>query len=107
MPFYIKQNDTGPSLSAILKDENNVPVLLTGATVRFHMRAVDSDQVKVDAVATIVNASSGSVRYDWVEADTDTPGAHFAEFEVTYPDGTVETFPNDGYTAVQIVADIA
>lgn len=106
MTFYIKQNDTGPAIVATLQDANGNAINLTGAGVRFHMRSVSGGNPVVDAAATVVTALSGIVRYNWVAADTDTVGTYQAEFEVTYADASIETFPNDGYIAVQIIDDI-
>lgn len=106
MTFYVKQNDTSPAMLATLQDADGNAVNVTGATVRFHMRAVGSTQVVVDEAATIVTPLDGLVRYDWQAADTDTIGSYQAEFEVTYADSSVETFPNDGYIRVEIIDDI-
>jgi len=107
MTFYVKQNDTSPAMLATLQDADGNAVNVTGATVRFHMRAVGSTTVVVDEAATIVTALDGLVRYDWQAADTDTIGSYQAEFEVTYADATRETFPNDAYIRVEIIDDIA
>lgn len=105
--FWIKQNDTAPAIQATLKDADGNVVDLTGATVRFHMRASD-DTTKVDAAASITSPPTGGiVSYGWVAADTDTEGRYRAEFEVTYSDGTIETFPNSEYIIVLIMDDIA
>jgi len=106
MTFYVKQNDTSPAMLATLQDANFTAVDITGASVRFHMRPIGSAQVTVDAAATIVDALAGEVRYDWQAADTATVGAYQAEFEVTYVDASIETFPNDAYIRVQIIDDI-
>ncbi len=100
--FYIKRNDTSPALEYTLSPA----VDLTGATVRFHMKD-SSGAIKVDAAATIKTANPGVVQYDFTAADTDTEGTFTAEFEVTYGDGSIETFPNDGYITVVIKADLA
>lgn len=34
-------------------------------------------------------------------------GSYVCEFEVTYSDSTIETFPNDGYIRVEVLSDIA
>ena len=107
MTFYIKQNDTSPSMLATLQDANDTAIDLTSASVRFHLRPISSSTVKVDAPVTIVTADEGIVRYDWLAADTDTIGSYQAEFEVTYADASIETFPNDGYIRVEIISDIA
>jgi hypothetical protein len=41
-----------------------------------------------------------------VGSDTAEVGSYLAEFEVTYTDSTVETFPNDKYIRVEIIDDI-
>jgi len=107
MTFYVKQNDTSPAMLATLQDADGNAIDLTSASVRFHMRPVGGGQVVVDEAATIVTAASGLVRYDWIAADTDTIGSYQAEFEVTYADASIETFPNDGYIRVEIIDDIA
>ena len=107
MTFYIKQNDTGPAMLATLQDASGNAINLVGASVRFHMRSVMGGNPVVDAAATVVTAASGIVRYNWLSADTNTIGSYQAEFEVTYADASVETFPNDSYIAVEIIDDIA
>lgn len=107
MPFYIKQNDTSPNLDATLKDGSDNAISLIGASVRFHMRAIGASTSKVDAGATVLDADAGTVRYVWSTGDTDTIGSFEAEFEVTYADNSVETFPNNKFFAVEITDDIA
>ncbi len=104
--FSIKRNDTSPSLLTTLTDAAGTAVDLTGATVRFHMNDLAGTNV-VDAAVTVVTAASGIVRYDWDAADTAAAGLHRAEFEVTYSDSTVETFPNDGFLMVNVLEDLA
>lgn len=107
MAFYIKQNDTAPALRAILKDGDGEAIDLTDATIRFHMREIGGSTVKVDGVSPAqLPPTSGIVQYDWVAADTDTVGSYQGEFEVTYSDGSIETFPNNGYIRIQITDDI-
>lgn len=106
MAFSIKQNDTSPSLQAILKDGGLNPVDLTGASVRFHMKAIGGD-IKVDAPMTVVDQDNGVVQYDWGSGDTNTVGTYAVEFEVTYSDGAIETFPNKGSLAVNVTRELA
>jgi len=107
MTFYVKQNDTSPSILATLKDAAGAAVSLAGASVRLHMRKIGFTQVTVDQAATIVTAASGEVRYDWVAADTAAVGSYEAEIEITNSDASIETFPNDGFIRVEITDDIA
>lgn len=107
MAFNIKQNDTSPSIQTTLLDGNGLVVDITGNLgVTFHMRNA-AGTVVIDTAATVVTAASGVVRYDWIAADTATAGTFQAEFEVTYSDGKIETFPNASYIEVVITDDIA
>ena len=105
MAFSIKQNDTSPSLQATLRDAALNPVNLAGATVMFHMKSIDGT-IKVDQQMTVTNASGGVVQYDWQAGDTDTVGTYYVEFEVTYTDNSVETFPNNGNKVVSVVREL-
>ena len=105
MTFRIKQNDPSPQIEAVLSNAAGTPIDLNGASVRFHMRRAGGPVV-VDAAATIVTAAAGLVRYSWAGSNTNTVGSYLAEFEVTYADGAVETFPNDRNLLVDIMADL-
>lgn len=105
MAFSIKQNDTSPSLQVSLKDAASQPISLTGATVRFHMKSVDGT-LKVDAAMTVTNAATGTCQYNWQAGDTATVGTYYVEFEVTYADASVETFPNNGSKVVTVVKEL-
>lgn len=105
MAFTIKQNDTSPSLQATLKDANNNPINLVAATVMFHLKSLDGT-IKVDAEMTVTDADNGVVQYDWQSGDTDTAGSYYAEFEVTYSDASVETFPNNSNLPISIRTEL-
>ena len=105
MAFRIKQNDTSPSIQATLTDANLVPINLIGATVMFHMKATGGSIV-VDREMTITNEEGGVVQYDWQSGDTDTAGTYLVEFEVTYTDGSIETFPNTGSLIVVVTPEL-
>jgi len=107
MAFYIKQNDTAPIILVTLKDGNDAAVDLTGATAIFKMRPVGQTTVKTDSAAIIHNADAGQVRYEWVAADTNTIGSYEAEFQVTFVDGKIETFPNADFIRITITDDIS
>lgn len=105
--FLIKAGDTLPALVAVLADASSNPVVLTGSSVKFHMRSRTSGTVVVNATATITDATNGQVTYTWTAPDTATAGAYDGEFEVTFPSGKVETFPNDSNISIQITDQIA
>lgn len=100
--FYIKQNDDSPALQATLKDGAGNAVDVTGATVVFSMAAGGIVKVNRQSV-TLTTPASGIVTYSWQSGDTDTPGNHTGEFEVTFVDGTVQTYPNSFDERLEIV----
>jgi len=105
MAFIIKQNDTSPSLEATLSDANLVPVDITAATVMLHMKAIGG-VVVLDQQMTITNSTGGVVQYDWQTGDTSDVGTYYVEFEVTYSDSSIETFPNTGNLPLVITREL-
>ena len=106
--FYVKQNDTVPPLEVFLKDAYGAPVNVTGATIKFSMRVKPAGAVKVNAAtADIVTAGAGRVKYAWAATNTDTADTYEGEFQVTFSNGGVQTFPNDGHIAIVITDDVA
>lgn len=113
--FPIKQNDTQPSISAVLKDDD-VAVDLTGATITFEMRrrvsrcsdaAVPAIKVSAPAVNLDVGVGSrGSVRFDWRAGDTSEAGNFDATFRVTLA-GLVKTYPTVGYIPISITPNLS
>lgn len=106
MAFYIKQNDTSPSLRATLKDGQQQAVDISGSEVKIHVKSAGGT-LKVDETMTVVDAASGVVQYDWQEGDTDTPGSYYLEFQVTYSDGSIETFPNSTNEVLYVQSELA
>lgn len=104
--FTIKSDDQLPEIQAVLKDDNDSIVNLSGATVRFIMTSKTDGSVKVDKPATVVTAAAGLVKYSWAATDTDTPGKYNGEFEVEFGDGRLETFPNDKNLLIVVFADL-
>jgi len=107
--YFFKKGDTAPAIVAILLDGLGAPVSLVGATVKFHMQAQDGT-VKVNATATIDPdqlTNKGKVSYTWGASDLDTVGVYLSEWEVTFLNGTKETFPNKDYDVVRIAKEIA
>lgn len=105
-----KRGDTAAVVRATLfsDDGSTVPVNLTGASIKFIMALLPLNPgvTKVNAVATILNAATGEVGYDWIAADVDTAGNYQAEFQVTYSDGKVQTFPRLGYLTIIVTEDL-
>lgn len=104
--FVIKQNDRREAIKRTLKDSAGVKVNLTGATVKFIMKSTPTGTAKVNATALVMDAVNGIVQYNWAVGDTDTMGTFLGEFEITFADATKQTFPNDGYIEVRVIAEL-
>jgi len=102
--FIMKQFDTLPILTAILKDANGVVMNLSNTTVTFKMGTEIS--IKVTGATTITDTLGGAVKYEWDPNDTDTAGVFFGEFEVVHLSGKKETFPNNEPFRVVIRPDV-
>ena len=104
--FRTKQNDTKP-IWTHLQDVNGNVDLTNASSVVFNMRDLD-EAVKVSRGAcTVVTATTGYVKYPFQATDTDTNGFFKGEFEVTWSDGVIETYPENGYIDIEITDDIA
>jgi len=105
--FYIKKGDTSPDIQTILRDVNNNPVNLTGASYVFIMRKKFDGDVKINETATLVGPpSNGTLKYIWDVGDTDEAAFYDVEWEVTFAGGAIETFPNSTYDEVKIYEDL-
>ena len=105
--FYIRQNDTSPALMATVADSDGTPVNVTGASVEFHMRLKNAAATTVSAAGEVVDGAAGTIKYQWLTNDTGVVGTYEGEFQITYADTTIETFPNKGYIAIKITEEIA
>jgi hypothetical protein len=85
---------TEPPLLRTMKNAGK-PIDLDAAgftSVGFSLRpAASSTPVIDEATAVIVDAVNGVVRYDWQDADTDTPGDYFAWWTLVTAAGTQDT----------------
>ena len=105
--FYIKQNDTKPVLRARLLDSAGNVVNVTGATVVFSMRTRPGGATKVDKQACTINtAVLGAVQYAISAANTNTADRYEGEFQVTFSDASVQSFPNNTYIDITVTDDV-
>ncbi len=101
--FSIKENDTSPAIQFQLT--LGTGQTLVGATATFKMASPNGGALKINNAA-IVDSAQNILSYQWVAGDTDTAGVYRAEFEVTYSDGKIETFPNSDYIQINVMQDL-
>ena len=106
--YEAKQNDTRPRPDATLRYSDGSIPDLTGASVKFLAREMGGDGVPlIDASATITDVPTAAVEYVLTADDTAEAGSFYAEWEVTFADGTVQTFPTRGFDVLLIGGDIS
>ena len=87
--------DLSPSIVATVQNSDGTVFDLTGCTVVFQLS--QQGQVLLSKPATVVNAASGVVRYDWQSGDTNYFGVCTGVFIVTLASGSIQTFPTIGF----------
>lgn len=104
----VRKGDTRPRHRVQLTYNDGTAVDLTGATIRYLLRSISSTELTVDGTASIVNSpgTDGICEYEWQTGDTAIAGLYDAEFEVTFGDGTIQTFPTRRPLRVRIVGDL-
>lgn len=109
MTYYRVTGDTESPLGPDrLTDEDGATVDLSGATVALHVwSATDGSTLISDDTSgnvSITDAANGEVEYEFQSGDLDTAGQYHYEWEVTFSDGGIETWPSrDGDYGVLVV----
>lgn len=107
MAWTLKQNDTWPNWVGQLKDASNRPVDLSNATTAKLMRLPEGGgALQTLTLAFVEPRTLGQVIRDWQTGDNAVANVYRCEVEVTYADGSVETFPNTGVYTMTVEADL-
>ena len=108
--FYIKQNDTLPSLLVEnMAYGDGTPVVFAAGDVGiFNMRLASDPEAtpKISGGAVTLNTGLASCVYPWQPNDTDTAGDYHAEVEVTFASGGKATWPNFTNFIIRITDDL-
>lgn len=111
--FTIKQNDTRPAIEIAIT-RNSTPVTLastvtiplTPSRILLRCKSETNPAHKITGTMTIASANGGVARYTWQTGDTANAEPHNMEVETLWSDGGIETFPEDGYLSLNIVAEL-
>lgn len=90
----VKQGDVGSTLFGTLYRDGTVVDLTDASEVRLHIGDKWGNRI-VDEAVTILDPTVGSVSYEWQAADLARIGPFLYEYEVTWSDGAVTTYPDD------------
>ena len=105
-----KRGDTGPPITITCLDGTNPKDLTAATSAKFLMGTINAQgvsNVKAQGNMTFdADRGTGRVTYSWQAGDLDTPGEFKVEVEVTFANGTKQTFPSNGYLTVSVMADV-
>jgi hypothetical protein len=104
--FSIKKNDTLPALKLQFKNDNSVPINLSGCSIVFNYRLRQSNSFVVSRSVPVEDPLNGIAQYVWVNGDTDNLGVYIGEFVITFPSGKELTFPEDTYIIFEVVDNV-
>lgn len=99
----IKRRDTRPSFDLTLSDDGSALDLTTAQSIRIIGTQAGAVLFEKDVTGT----DEGVVTLEWADGDTDVAKDIFVEVEVTWGDGTVQTFPRKGYIKIKVNPDLA
>lgn len=99
--FKLKRGDTAPPFQATITDDGPVDFTTATAIKVIGLR----DRTPVFARAATGNAE-GVVTMPWQQGDTAIAGLVRVEIEATWPDGSITTYPPDGYLHVLVSPDL-
>lgn len=102
--IVFKTGDTAAAQNLQLTDRDKAPVVLTAATAVMQVKGHDAEIActLVDAATGIVSPGRGTL----APATGKDVKTFEAEIEVTFSDGTIQTYPEDGYFEVKVWSEL-
>jgi hypothetical protein len=97
----MKIGDTRPIFSTPILDSDGVAISLASATALLNIQLPDLSLV----TKTLVIVGS-NVTYQWLTNDLPVIGDYRFEVQITFGDGTKQTFPPKGYGTISVHADL-
>jgi len=93
---YVRQHDTLPALTGVLQNIDQSTVDLTGTSVTLELVEMATGKVTTLPATIVGDGTLGQVAHAWAAGETDTSGAYFYHWLVTWPtNAQPESFPND------------
>lgn len=102
----IKQNDTRPYWPVTLTYEDGTAVNFSGGSVLFKARRRSDGQLKINVAATVTDGAAGQCEWRPLATETDEAGRFDCEWQVTFSDGTIQTFPTRRYDTLIVKGDL-
>lgn len=100
--YRVVAGDNNTPLPATLNGVTN----LTGATIRAHLTPVGTGATH-DLGVSLVDAAASKVQLSIASTDAVTAGVYFLEWQATFPDTTVLTWPTRGTDVLLVRPQLA
>lgn len=100
--FYLKEEDTSPTLEATLREPNGDVVTLTDANVHIRVMEPRGGETIIHDDVIIRDKNEGTVTYTFSESQTAEEGRYRLDFHVHSSTDGDETYPNKGYHTLMI-----
>lgn len=109
--FFIKRNDTFPSLELSIIDRaclgNKIPFNLSAVTACTFTMTNECGDIKIMAnPAQITSYSGGCISYNWSAEDTNEAGIFYGEFQLIFSGGARMSIPQIGNITIEIGKDL-
>jgi hypothetical protein len=107
--FSIKRRDNRPWLRGTLWADtpHTEPVDLTNAEVLKVKVGIEGNPLLIDRAITILDPASGKFETQFSIAETNQlPATYQMEFEVTWTNGDVSTYPKEGFLQFVVFPDL-
>jgi hypothetical protein len=104
--FTMKAHDLLPVIEATLTSGGFAIDLTLATSVHFIMKNSATNTVAVNALASILSPTQGTVRYTWVTGDTNVVGSYLGEWSILWSGGRQQTVPTLTYHTISILADL-
>lgn len=85
--------DTSPAFTGQLKNRVGYQNLGDANTVTLILEDTETE-VETEFVCTVIDAPTGTYKYQWIAGDLDTPGRYLIKTRVVFTDGSIQTWPN-------------
>lgn len=106
--LVMKRGDTTPTFRARCLDDTTPVDLSSAASVKLLMRRYGASTSALSATMVVEDqaTSPGWVYRAWSPSDLSVAGEYHAEVEVTWANGTVQTFPPTGWVTIRVADDL-
>jgi hypothetical protein len=102
--------DTESPIEDTLIDDGGVSDISGFQKVEFHLIKPDDTSVTAtdsDAAVTVEDSVNGQVKYEFQSGDLDQDGRYRYEWEVTFGDGGILTYPSSGWEPIFVRDELA